>query len=111
MQVPVPTTISKSYTIHTGSIKPHHVLRSIAKLLTDDPTKAKKNVWTPTPTPMPTRDPMPPVSGASLQPCLFPLVFCVTSRCSRIAKKRVISIRLHPNETLAQDSLYGDCAA
>jgi hypothetical protein len=69
LQVPVPTTISKSYTIHTDSIKPHHVLRSIAKLLSDDPTKAKKNVWTPTPAPTPAPMPMPvpPVSVASLQ--------------------------------------------
>lgn len=75
LQIPVPTTISKSYTIHTDSIKPHHVFKSIAALLSDDPTKhPKKKIWTPipTPTPVPTPVPVPmPVSGPCIQLCLF----------------------------------------
>lgn len=66
--IPYPTTISKSYTIHTDAIKPHKVFKSIAKLLSnnDDPTKhPKKKIYTPQPiaAPFPVPVPVPtPVS-------------------------------------------------
>lgn len=71
LQVPVPTTISKSYTIHTDAIHPKELIKSIKKALNSDPSKQqhKKTFYpiphaVPTPTPIPTPTPWPaPVSA------------------------------------------------
>lgn len=66
MQVPVPTTISKSYTIHTDAIHPKELIKSIKKALNSDPSKQqhKKTYYpiphaVPTPVPWPTPVPAP----------------------------------------------------